>query len=367
MSAIRLRLWTYPCRFRFRFSHAAAARAEAENVICEAADRDGVVGYGEGCPRAYVSGETMESAAAFFSAHRASLEENAGSLTGLRRWITAHEKEIDAAPAVFAAIEGALLDRLARRAGQSIETLLGLPSGASLPATGVLGTGGPARLAGLAFRCLGLQSAKLKLSEDAAADARRLRRFRAGLGDGADIRLDANGAFADGGAAIAALRDMSGDAWAVEEPVRAFDFEGMAAIARETGLAIILDESCGTADHLGQARAAAADVRWILNLRVSRHGGLIRALRLGRAAAAIGVDAIVGAQVGETSLLARQGLALAAGLPSAPLGVELGYGPLLLQKDLTRPGVGIGLGGRIRPSQQFFPYVAAERLALIVD
>ena len=48
--------------FRFSFGHALAARSSSTNVVTRVALDDGTVGYGEGVPREYVTGETVESA-----------------------------------------------------------------------------------------------------------------------------------------------------------------------------------------------------------------------------------------------------------------------------------------------------------------
>ena len=50
--------------FRFSFGHALAARSSTTNLIVAVTLDDGAVGYGEGVPREYVTGETPESALA---------------------------------------------------------------------------------------------------------------------------------------------------------------------------------------------------------------------------------------------------------------------------------------------------------------
>ena len=97
-------------------------------------------------------------------------------------------------------------------------------------------------------------------------------------------------------------------AWAVEEPVAARDWPALAEIGARTGLAIILDESVTRLEDLGQL---VPGPRYVLNARVSKHGGLLRTLAVIEAARAAGLGIIVGAQVGETSILARAGLVAA--------------------------------------------------------
>lgn len=68
LSTFRLELRRFEARFRMRFTHASASRSQACSVVCIARGDDGVNGYGEGCPRDYVTRETIETAAAFFAA-----------------------------------------------------------------------------------------------------------------------------------------------------------------------------------------------------------------------------------------------------------------------------------------------------------
>ena len=68
---IALRVGHFESRLRFRFSHAAATRTLTENVIAQITDGEGRFGYGEGCPRGYVTGETAIGSAAFVRFPRA--------------------------------------------------------------------------------------------------------------------------------------------------------------------------------------------------------------------------------------------------------------------------------------------------------
>lgn len=61
-----------------------------------------------------------------------------------------------------------------------------------------------------------------------------------------------------------------------------------------------------------------------------------------------GRKVIVGAQVGETSLLARAGLTLAWAAGPSLVGCELGYGRWLLQHDIASPWIGFGWRGKLR-------------------
>ena len=344
MTGLHLDLMTFLARFRMSFAHGSATRSETENVIC-IAHGDGLTGYGEGCPRGYVTGETIASAAQFFGAHRASIESGIRDLPGLRTWIAAHGEAIDANPAAFAAVEIALLDLFAQRAGQGIEAFLGLPPPRPVTVSSVFGVSGRAAAwaIGASYRMFGMTDAKVKLSRDAAADRARLAVIRRALGRGARLRVDANNLFQAAGDCVAHLDAVRAPVWAIEEPLAPRDFTGMHSVATATGARIILDESAARPGDL--ANVEGAD--WIVNLRVSKHGGLLRSLDMLALARQRGLGVILGCHVGETGILTRAALALASACGDDLIAAECGYGGYLLARDLTRPRLRFGRGGSI--------------------
>ena len=119
---LRFRVIKIP--FRTVFSHANATRSEAEGIWVEAYSVRGASGCGEGCPRDYVTGETVRSARAFFDTHRPELEERIRDLASLRDWVSEKRREIDANPAAWCAIELALLAVMAEEQGLPVEALM---------------------------------------------------------------------------------------------------------------------------------------------------------------------------------------------------------------------------------------------------
>lgn len=348
MTGLKLELMTFPARFRMRFAHGSATRSETENVICVARG-DGLTGYGEGCPRGYVTGETVATAARFFDAHRAGLEREVRDLPGLRAWIAAHGRVIDENPAAFCAVEIAMIDLFAQKAGQGIEAFLGLPPPRAIAVSPVFGVTGPmaARAIGAGYRMFGMTDAKVKLSSDPVADRVRLGIIRRALGwdsrRGSRLRVDANNLFLEAGACLAHLDAAGANIWAIEEPLAPRDFAGMRDVADATGARIILDES---ATRLSDPEAVeGAD--WIVNLRVSKHGGMLRSLEMLRVARERGLGVLLGCHVGETGILTRAGLALASACGADLIAAELAYGGYLLARDLTRPRLRFGRGGTI--------------------
>jgi L-alanine-DL-glutamate epimerase-like enolase superfamily enzyme len=74
-------------------------------------------------------------------------------------------------------------------------------------------------------------------------------------------------------------------------------------------------------------------------------GGLLRSLHVIKAAEARGVGVIVGAQVGETSLLTRAALTVAQAAGDNLVAQEGAFGTFLLDYDVCDPPLMFGEGG----------------------
>ena len=363
-----LGVYRFPVPFKVVFRHASASRSEADNIIVAACGPDGMTGYGEGCPRKYVTGETAASAAAFVRKHRASIAAAVGDIAELHEWTRAHLDEIDANPAAFCAVEIAVLDLLGKVRGCPAEDILGVSRLAgAFRYTAVLGDADlPAfERQAAQYREMGFRDFKVKVSGNAVRDRRKLALLAAtGRGPPPRIRLDANNLWAVAPEATCYLKALDANVFAIEEPLAPGDFAGCAAIAAECGTSIILDESL---TRIEQLHALDGPTSWIVNLRVSKMGGLLRSLALAQEAARRGIGLIVGAQVGETSILTRAALTVMNTHRESLLASEGAFGTLLLKRDLcepclmfsregllTLPGTldpaASGLGLRVRPA-----------------
>ena len=62
MSIFSLKLFKVAVPLKKVVRHASFERSVSENLVVRVTLSDGVVGYGEGVPRSYVTGETLETA-----------------------------------------------------------------------------------------------------------------------------------------------------------------------------------------------------------------------------------------------------------------------------------------------------------------
>ena len=338
-----------------RFEHAAAARDRSEAVVVRAAFDDGREGWGEALPRPYVTGETLDAVVA-------SLEEViwpacvgrdlvAGGLGDSIPRQDGRGRNINAAACAF---ELACVGAAGGRGGEGLDVLLGARRGVSgriaSRASGVLGSGDPAETARRLrwMRWLGLRDYKLKLGLGDDVDAENLRvvhgRLAGAVAAGrCTLRVDVNGGWgaAEVPARVAQLKGHG--VCVVEQPARCTGQE-LAELAGRCVLPLMADESLVTDEDARSLLAGPARPWW--NIRISKNGGLWRAVRLAELAAGEGVPFVVGCMVGESGILSAAQRRLLQVVP-APRFVEGNYGRFLLADDLTRPSPRWGLAGRL--------------------
>lgn len=332
--------------FRVAFKHASAERSRTSAVVAIASTSSGQIGHGEGCPRPYVSGEDIDSCLSFHQTHERDLLA-IRCLDDVQQFVQAHQAQIDRYPAAWCALECAVLDALGLHQKRSVEDLLGLP-----PLTGsfhysaVLGVSQEsvfqAQLA--QYVHLGFLDFKIKISGDLDKDKTHLQALKAALPN-ANIRLDGNNLWPDADAALPYLNALKGLFWAVEEPIKPKDFAGLQELAQQLDCQIILDESLLSCADLEIPQKQPA--LWLANIRVSKMGGVLRSLQVAHACSQAQIPIIVGAQVGETSLLTRAALTVVHAHRASVRAQEGAFGTLLLASDITTPCLMFGAHGAL--------------------
>jgi L-Ala-D/L-Glu epimerase / N-acetyl-D-glutamate racemase len=334
--------------FKAAFKHASAERSTTEALWVEAMTQSGLIGFGEGCPRNYVSAETVATARGFVTAFHDEWLERIRDIDSLSEWVRLHRSAIDQNPAAWTAVELALLDAFGKERGCSIETLLGLqPISGQFRYTAVLGDGSMESFQAQLSRYLrlGFRQFKIKLSGIFERDLRKVHALSEAGVTGDAVRADANNLWADIEVAATHLKALGYPFFALEEPLRPNDYGGLRQLAERLGTRVILDESCLREQQIAELPDPLPT--WIVNLRVSKMGGLLRSLGVLRSIRERGVGLIIGAHVGETSILTRAGLTAASGARDISLGLEGAFGTHLLSIDVAQPPLMFGLGGVI--------------------
>jgi len=335
--------------FKQAFAHATAIRSCTEGVLVKAESAKGVIGVGEGCPRKYVTGETIHTATSFFELHREAWEQFR-SLEDLKTWMTTNSQRIDMNPASWCAVELALLDRWGQEHGQSIEAFLDIQElTGQFHYSAVLGTENVATFEKQAqqFSALEFCNFKMKVTGNLENDRQKIEFLKHLPIKNLRIRLDANNLWKTATEAVMYLKSLQYPFMAIEEPLQAGDYEGCWQISQQLGLPIILDESFLRLEQFD--RLYPYPQAWIINVRISKMGGILRSLVIADEAKARGIPIIIGAQVGETSILTRAALTVANCYRDILLAQEGAFGSYLLQHDITDPPLMFGKGGILDP------------------
>lgn len=331
--------------FKLAFKHASAERSETQALWVQCRTVSGQIGSGEGCPREYVTGESLASAQAFVNQYRDEwLQIN--NLPDLRHWVDGHRAEIDTNPAAWTAVELSLLDALGKTNGQSVECLLGLPElTGEFSYTAVLGDAAPEAFSAQLQHYLraGFSSFKIKLSGDLQRDRAKVVALQAVGIKPTQVRADANNLWSGAAEVIQHVQALDFPFMALEEPLKAGDHQALQRVAESLGCRIILDESLLRSDQLSVY--AAHPRHWIANLRISKMGGVLRSLALASALRQAGLGLIIGAHVGETSVLTRAALIVAGNARDILIAQEGAFGTHLLAKDVADPSLMFGMGG----------------------
>ena len=286
------------------FTIARGAKREAAVVVARVGDGS-IIGRGECVPYARY-GETVESVRAAILA--------CGSLSD--RGDLARRLPPGAARN---ALDCALWDYDAKRCGNRVATLAGLPPPRALTTAFTISLGPAHEMAGKAHAATRTMPL-LKIKLGGHGDAERLREVRAACPD-ARLIADANEAWTP--AMLPELMQVAADTRCelVEQPLPAGDDEALAGIPRL--VPVCADESFHTRADLARL-AGRYDA---VNLKLDKTGGLTEALALAGEARARGFKIMVGCMVA-TSLAMAPAVLAAQDADWVDLD-----GPLLLARD----------------------------------
>ncbi len=333
--------------FKHVFAHATATRACTETILVKADSENGIVGVGEGCPRKYVTGETIHTAIHFFTKYCETWEEfeNVGDLEA---WMAENSQTIDENPASWCAVELALFDCWGQENRQSIESLLNFQElTGQFQYSAVLGTENMASFEKQArqFSALDFFDFKVKVTGNLEKDRIKIEFLNDLPINNLRIRLDANNLWKTSNEAVTYLRDLNYSLFAIEEPLQVGDYDGCHQINQQLGLPIILDESFLRFEQFKDLATDSQD--WIINVRISKMGGILRSLKIAEHAKTKGIPIILGAQVGETSILTRAALTVVNQHRENLLAQEGAFGTYLLEHDITDTPLMFGKGGTL--------------------
>jgi len=288
------------------FIIALGATTIAENIFVKIETNQGIYGWGEGSPYPRVVGETQQSCMEI-ARDIARLLLNQDPLY-IKTIAAAMEKAFPFSPTARSAFDMALYDILGKAANLPLYKLLGGQK-RTLVTDYTIGLGTPEEMAKKTEMVIrdGFSIIKIKLGTSSNDDMQRLNSVCTVIRDNVLLRIDANQGW-DKIEAVKILKAIENmPVQFCEQPVPAYDVEGMRYIRAKVLIPIMADEALFNAgDALTLFINQACDY---FNVKLSKTGGLTEAIKLVSLAEALNVPCMVGC-MSET----RMGLTAAAHL-----------------------------------------------------
>ncbi|MEM3666020.1 MAG: dipeptide epimerase [Candidatus Bathyarchaeia archaeon] len=302
-------------------------------ILVKISTDENITGIGEGAPTTLITGETQEGALVVVNRYLAPvlIGKNPFEIGAL---IEEMDKVILGNPSAKAAIDMALYDVIGKALNKPLYKLIGGYIH-DVPTDCTIGIKEPKEMAKDARAIVqrGFKTIKVKIGIDVEEDVERVRMIREAVGDDVTIRVDANQGY-DAKTAIKVIRELEPyDIQLVEQPVPAWDIEGLAMVRHAVNIPIMADESVHTPrDALQIIKKEAADM---INIKIMKAGGIYRAKQIAAIAETAGMACMIGCML-ETKLAITAAAHLAAStrnIQEADLDA-----PLFLSEDPIREG-----------------------------
>ena len=354
-----------PIRLRKPVRHASHVRYYNDTLVVRCELSDGSIGWGEGLPRTYVTGESIASA--WQHLQQSSFEPLMNEFQDAREASEMFDQftlAVIPAPdgvtprecfgnAVRCGLEIAILDAACRSAQQSLgDFIASLPEAAALVKhrdevfySGVITsmTGRRQWLSAWKMKLFGLSHLKVKVGTPGIADRDCLRRVRKIVGPHVDIRIDANEAWTPDEIVSQVEPLLPFRLSSLEQPVPHEQVTSLARVRDDLTVPIMLDESlCCEEDG---ERAIAQQTCDLFNIRLSKCGGILSSVRLAAMAQSGGLGCQLGCQVGETGILSAAGRHFACNIGGLRY-LEGSYDRFLVQDTLTQENLTFSRKGR---------------------
>ncbi len=342
------------------FNHASATRHDSENIVIRCTLANGTVGWGEGVPRSYVTGETPEGCLAQLAATPLS-EQLVAECSSWPEVIALCERFQPAKDrddprgcygnALRCAVELSILDAYGKLCGEPVSRVVShfapaapIASSRTTVRYGVVMDSGNRHLPRKAIfrRLYGFRNCKVKVGAAGDDDVQRLRTIRRWIGSRIDVHLDANEAWHANDLRQKVEPLTKFNISSIEQPVPHAEVDALSELRKSLGVEIMLDESLtGMIDAQAAVERRTCD---IFNIRLSKCGGFLASLRLAAFAHDAGIAYQLGCHPGESGILSAAGRHWATSVASIR-HLEGSYDNYLFRRLLTNEDLTFGYGG----------------------
>jgi muconate cycloisomerase len=346
---------------RTPFPHNLSLRKSAESVVIRLRDELGNVGYGEGSPREYVTGESLPSVTQMGIQYcqpwilGSSWKINIRSQPDILDLLRVFHENFPSIPksngivhwnALRTAMEIAFLDLILHRLQKPFFAFFPPVRDFLHTALGI-GSYSPkiASVIHILGRCAGFQNFKIKCNRK--DDNLRLKWINYFRGKTSVYRLDANLAYSTREHSqileLKSLLDFGPDC--IEEPFLNPNHSHLSDLQSEWKTCFMADENLVCESDALNILENQSYSAW--SLRVSKLGGILPLLDMYRMAQKNHIKILLGCHVGELGILNRVGVLLGLTLPHLDY-FEGGYGSWILTRDIVPSGPKFGYAGKIK-------------------
>ena len=316
-------------RFEEPMKVAFATITDMQTCIVRVSTDEGITGYGEAAPFSYVTGDNLETVLSVGK----DLKEH---LTGLDpRAIGVIHRVMDSQYTgngpIKAGIDIACYDIASKAAGVPLYKYLG-GNDPHVLSDVTIGINSPEAMAedALAWVRKGFTIIKVKLGEDIDTDAARIEAVRRAVGPDIRIRVDANQGWTVKDTIRISRIFAELNVGLIEQPVPAYDINGLAEIRQSTDIMIAADESCHSI--YDAARLVSERAVDMVNIKLMKCGGIYNAIKIAAICEGAGIPCMIGC-MGESTVGNLAGMHLAAATDNIT-EVDLDAVYILKQEDV---------------------------------
>ena len=294
MKITKIRLGTISVPLRLPFKTALRTVKSVEDIIVEIHTDTRALGYGEAPPTGAVTGHTTGAIIGALKEHiiPSLLGRDIDAFEDLMQLV---QTCVVGNSSAKAAADMALWDLYGQRYRLPVYKLLG-GARKEIVTDITISVNEPEEMARDAANAVerGYDCLKVKVGANPELDVERLRAVRRAAGDDICLRIDANQAWKPR-QAVRILNEMQEQGLRlelVEQPVKAYDLEGLKYVTDHSYVPVLADESVfSPRDAMKVLELRAAD---LINIKLMKCGGIYNALKIASAAEIYGVECMIG-------------------------------------------------------------------------
>ncbi|MBD3673811.1 MAG: dipeptide epimerase [Planctomycetaceae bacterium] len=304
--------------------HASHERTSTDSVVVCCRLSDGTSGWGEGLPRDYVTGDTIESTLELFQSvdwnslldRELKTPDDASQLVqSLDFPCSADDPRGALGNPLRCAVELSILDAVSRSLDFPFHEYLNTIPGAEkliefqpkVRYSAIVASSSMKKVKWLCrlYRLGGFRDCKVKVGIEGVDDRELLTIARRSLGTKISLRVDANESW-NPEEVVRKTRELEPfRIVSIEQPVHHSQRDKLAGLRPQISIPIMLDESlCSLQDAEYAISHQLCD---LFNIRLSKCGGFLNSVKIAVMAAESGLGFQMGSQVGETGILTAAG------------------------------------------------------------